>query len=101
MYYFFIKVEKVVTSQGNKNRSHLFLFIVSFIKGHKLLDRDNKKTWRNTKWKKGNQLANNNEKNNNVCVLTIRNFLKQAHSIKMSNLLPCSHLGRLYGYSSA
>lgn len=92
MQHFFIRVEKVITSQGNENRSHL---------GHKLLLTAIKKFWGAQNRKKCNQWANNNEKTNNVCDLTIYNFLKQTYYIKMSNLLPSSHLVRLYGYSFA
>lgn len=72
MQHFFIKVEEVITSQGNENRRHL---------GNKLLLKSYKENLKEHKTtKKCNQRANNNEKITYIFVTT--NNFQNKHILK-------------------
>lgn len=70
MQHFLIKVEEVITSQGNENRSHLAKKAASYS--------DNKKISKNTKQKTGHQRTHNSEKIMNALRVT-NNFFKQTY----------------------
>lgn len=69
--HFFIKIEEVITSQGNENRSHLGQQAASYS--------DKKNVLKNTKQEKTVISMQVTMKNNNVHAVIINNFSKQTY----------------------